>query len=163
MHLWLLYHATLMGHCELPRLHLFNFPPLSSLPQSPSHFHELPHLPSFYEVLLKIISSNLLILSQMNPSTGKCMHAQLLQSCPVCATPWTVGHQAPLSMEFSRQEDWSALPSPPPGHLPDPGIKPASLSAALASGFFTTSTTYTPALNPILRVLAYHEMIFTSL
>ena len=55
------------------------------------------------------------------------------------ATPWTVAHQAPLSMEFSRQEYWSGLPFPTPGHLPDPGIKPTSLeSPALAGGFLTT-------------------------
>ena len=39
------------------------------------------------------------------------------------ATPWTVGHQAPLSMEFSRQEYWSGLSFPSPGDLQDPGIK----------------------------------------
>ena len=43
------------------------------------------------------------------------------------AIPWTVAHQAALSMEFSRQEYWSALPFPSPGDLPDWGIKPASL------------------------------------
>ena len=42
------------------------------------------------------------------------------------ATPWTVAHQAPLSMRFSRQEYWSGLPCPPPGDLPDPGIEPTS-------------------------------------
>ena len=42
------------------------------------------------------------------------------------ATPWTVGHQAPLSMEFSRQEYWSGLPFPSPGFLPDSGIEPGS-------------------------------------
>ena len=42
------------------------------------------------------------------------------------AIPWTVAHQAPLSMEFSRQEYWSGLPFPSPGDLPDPGIKPRS-------------------------------------
>ena len=41
-------------------------------------------------------------------------------------TPWTVAHQAPLSMGFSRQEYWSGLPFPSPGDLPDPGIKPTS-------------------------------------
>ena len=41
-------------------------------------------------------------------------------------TPWTVGHQAPLSLEFSRQEYWSGLPFPSPGDLPNPGIKPMS-------------------------------------
>ena len=43
------------------------------------------------------------------------------------ATPWTVAHQAPLSMEFSRQENWSGLPFSSPGNLPNPGIEPASL------------------------------------
>ena len=55
---------------------------------------------------------------------------------------WTVAHQAPLSIGFSRQEFWSGLPFPSPGDLPDPGIEPASLmSPALADGFFTTSAT----------------------
>ena len=44
------------------------------------------------------------------------------------ATPWTVGHQAPLSMGFPRQEYWNGLPFPSPGDLPDPGIKPRSPS-----------------------------------
>ena len=58
-------------------------------------------------------------------------------------TPWTAAHQAPLSMGFSRQEYWSGLPGPPPGDLPDPGIKPTSLvSPVLAGRFFTTSTTW---------------------
>ena len=42
-------------------------------------------------------------------------------------TPWTVAHQAPLSMGFSRQEYWSELPFPPPGDLPNPGTQPLSL------------------------------------
>ena len=41
-------------------------------------------------------------------------------------TPWTVADQAPPSMGFSRQEYWSGLPFPPPGDLPNPGIKPGS-------------------------------------
>ena len=54
-------------------------------------------------------------------------------------TPWTVARQAPLSVAFSRQEDWSGLPCPPPGDLPDPGIKPTCLvSEALAGRFLTT-------------------------
>ena len=53
--------------------------------------------------------------------------------------PWTVAQQAPLSMEFFRQEYWSRWPFPTPGYFPDPGIKPVSLvSTALADGFFTT-------------------------
>ena len=60
------------------------------------------------------------------------------QSCPTLfVTPWAaVGHQAPLSMRFSRQEYWSGLPFLSPGDLPDPGIKP--VPSALAGGFSTT-------------------------
>ena len=51
--------------------------------------------------------------------------------------------QAPLSMGFSRQEDWSGLPCAPPGDLPDPRMEPASLiSPALAGRFFITSVTW---------------------
>jgi len=58
-------------------------------------------------------------------------------------TLWTVAHQAPLSVGFSRQEYWNELPCPPPRDLPNPGIEPTSLtSPALAGGFFTTSTTW---------------------
>ena len=53
------------------------------------------------------------------------------------AIPWTVAHQTPLSIEFSRQEYWSGLPFPSPENLPDPGIKPKSfLSPALGGWFF---------------------------
>ena len=56
------------------------------------------------------------------------------------ATPWTVAHQAPLSMEFSRQECWSGLPFPTPGDLSNPGIEPVSpVSSALVGRFFTTA------------------------
>ena len=48
-------------------------------------------------------------------------------------TLWTVAHQAPLSMGFSRQEYWSRLPCPPPGDLPDPRIKPVSLASSHGS------------------------------
>ena len=52
------------------------------------------------------------------------------------ATPWTVVHQAPLSMGFPRQDYRSGLSFPSPGHLPYPGIQP--LSPALAGRFFIT-------------------------
>ena len=50
-------------------------------------------------------------------------------------TPQTAAHQAPLFMEFSRQEKWNGLSFPPPGDFPDPEIEP--VSPALAGGFFT--------------------------
>ena len=58
-------------------------------------------------------------------------------------TPWTVAHQALLSMGLSRQEYWSGQPFLPPEDLPDQGIEPASLMPpALAGRFFTTSATW---------------------
>ena len=71
--------------------------------------------------------------SKIKPETGR----QYLQNTWVWmylslrlvqlfVTPWTVAHQGPLSMEFSRQEYWSRLPFPSPGDLPNPGIEPAS-------------------------------------
>ena len=50
----------------------------------------------------------------------------------LCATPWTVAHQPPLSMGFFRQEYWNGLLFPPPGDFPDPGTEPVSpMSPAL--------------------------------
>ena len=51
---------------------------------------------------------------------------EVAQSCLTFATPWTVAHQAPPSMGFSKQEYWSGLPFPSPGDLPDPGMEPGS-------------------------------------
>ena len=68
-----------------------------------------------------------------------CVSACSLSHIQLFVTPWTVACQAPLSMEFSRQEYWSGLPFTSPGDLPNPGIEPASLvSPALAGGFFTS-------------------------
>ena len=73
--------------------------------------------------------------SQLLPATGlllflrdqhfpiQCLRAQSLSGVWLFATLWTVAHQAPLSMEFSRLEYWSGLPFPSSGDLPDPGIK----------------------------------------
>ena len=58
-------------------------------------------------------------------------------------TLWTVARQASLSMRVSRQEYWSGLPFPPPGDLPNSGIKPVSpMSLALVGRFLTTSATW---------------------
>ena len=51
---------------------------------------------------------------------------KVTQSGPTLATPWTVAHEAPLSIGFSRQEYWSGLPFPSPGNLPNPGIESRS-------------------------------------
>ena len=68
-----------------------------------------------------------------------CLHAKLLLVVSDSSTLWTVAHQAPLSMRFSRQEYWCGLPVPPSRDLPDPGIESAfPMSPALAGRFFTT-------------------------
>ena len=73
---------------------------------------------------------------------------------------WTVAHQSPQSMGFSRQEYWSGLPFPPPGDLPDSGIEPVSLvSPVLAGGFFTTST----AWETLEHFLGHLEKLFIYL
>ena len=74
------------------------------------------------------------------PRKIACMSAQPLSH--IAATPWTIAHQAPLSMGFSRQEYWSWLPFLPPGNLPDPGIEPDLVSLALAGRVFPTSATW---------------------
>ena len=62
---------------------------------------------------------------------------------PLFVALWTAARQAPLSVGSSRQEYWSGLPCPPLGDLPDPDIKPMSLtSPALAGRFFTASATW---------------------
>ena len=76
-------------------------------------------------------------------------------SCYVVSTsfaiPWTLACQTPPSIGFPRQEHWSGLPFPSPGHFPDPRIKPESL--ALAGGFFTTEPLGKPFLlcKPAIR------------
>ena len=71
-------------------------------------------------------------------------------------TPWTVACQVPLSMEFSRQEDWSGLPFSSPRDLPDSGIKPAF--PAIAGRFFTTEAPGQPiyVISGLLFVFPLH-------
>ena len=64
------------------------------------------------------------------------------QSAWLFATPWTVTHQAPPSMGFSRQEYWSGLPCPPPGDLPHSGMGPRSLMSPTLAGGFLGSLCY---------------------
>ena len=67
------------------------------------------------------------------------MPAQLLSRVRLFVTLWTAARQAPLSMEFFKQEHWSRLPFPPLGDLPNPGIEPKPtflVFPVLAGGFF---------------------------
>ena len=65
-----------------------------------------------------------------------------IRLCPILVTTWTVTHQAPLSVGFSRQEYSSGLPCPPPGDHSNPGIEPSCLiPPSVADVLFTTSAT----------------------
>ena len=82
---------------------------------------------------------------------------------PTCfqLSPMNCSHQAPLSMEFSKQAYWSGLPFPTPGDLPDPGIELASLVAPTLTGKFFTNTATWEALKGFwdivyLRCLSYN-------
>ena len=74
--------------------------------------------------------------SETQTTNGMVAWLIILSCVQFFVTPWTVAHQAALSMGFSRQEYLSGLPFPPVGDVSDPGTTPASL--ALAGGFFTT-------------------------
>ena len=82
----------------------------------------------------------------INPRVLLCYAVLSHFSCVrLFVTLWTIAHQAPLSIGFSRQEHWSGFPCPPPGDLPDPGIKLTSfMSPVLAGGFFTSATWEAP-------------------
>ena len=73
---------------------------------------------------------------QLNQSAIQFSSVQLLSYVRLFATPWTITHQALLSMGFPRQEYWNGLSCPPPGDLSDLGIE--FTSPALTGGFFTT-------------------------
>ena len=71
-------------------------------------------------------------------NTVWCAHVLMCIHAQHSATSWTVAHQTPLTMGFSRQEYWTGLPFLPPGNLLDPWMKPLSLvSPELTSGFCT--------------------------
>ena len=72
-----------------------------------------------------------------------CVCLSASQTCPTLCDLMDCSHQAYLSMKFSRQEYWSGYPFPTPGDLPDPGIKPTSLSSPVLAGrFFTISANW---------------------
>ena len=83
----------------------------------------------------------------------------VLSCVQVFATLRSVGHQARLSMEFSRQEYCSGLPFPFPGNLPNPGIKPVSpASPAVAGRFFTIGPPGKPSVDK--KIYIYDQSQF---
>ena len=78
-------------------------------------------------------------------------HACTLSRVQLFATPGTVAHQLPLSMEFSRQEYWNRLPLATPGALPDSGIEPTFLTSAALAGSFSNSATWKASPDGLLH------------
>ena len=105
----------------------------------------------FYALVIICFISN----GKMRAYTTMCMsshfsHIQLFM------TIWTVARHAPLFMGFSRQENWSGLPCPPLGNLPNPGTEHVSFrSPALAGRFFVTSTTWEALCNNTREYLCH--------
>ena len=81
-----------------------------------------------YLAELKFLNSPLLSPRGSFGRLCACTLSRSVMSCSF-ATPRTVVQQAPLSMNFPRQEYWSGLSFPPPGNPPDTGIKPVSLAS----------------------------------
>ena len=101
---------------------------------SPSISHEVMGPDAILTKYLTVLPSN--------PFFPLCVCAQSMSCVQLLATPWTVAHQAPLSMGFHRQDYWSRLIFPTTGDLHNPGMGPVSLEFhALAGRFFTTNTT----------------------
>ena len=100
-------------------------------------------------------SSSQCVFSVLEPSLIYIPVSVCLLSCVwLFAAPWTIAHQVPLLMEFSRQEYWNRLPFPTPGDLPEPGIEPVSpASPAVAGRFFTTSPSGKPGMERHLAFL----------
>ena len=95
----------------------------------------LSYTPGYNPMLLCFVAQVILALATRN---GVCVFKLARTCCPSCVCMLScvrlfVTHQAPLSMEFSRQEYWSGLPFPSPGDFPDPGIESGSLTLQAVS------------------------------
>ena len=89
-----------------------------------------------------------------------CACVQFLSHFQIFVTPWTVARQAPLSMGFSRQEHWSGLLCPPPRDLPDPGVKPMSVTSPASAGrFFTTGSVIPGSISQFLQRFESHYLV----
>ena len=103
----------------------------------------------------------------MRKSGAENLHVKSLSRVRLFATPWTVAHQAPPSMGFSRQEYWSGLPFPSPGDFPNPGIEPRS--PALQADALTSEppefsfTGTTPQIGAkVIRSIQFLQIITSS-
>ena len=101
---------------------------------------------------------------QSSPFIPTCVRAQLPSASDSLWPPWTVAHQAPLSMGFSRQEYWSGFPFPTSGDLLDPRVEPVSLvSPALAGRYTTAPPGKPPSTIPTYKVLMTRPALLSLL
>ena len=114
-------------------------PACRSMTLQPPHLLKLNHftyMPMYLYISVSTLSVSVISTSLLIPTpvlvaiptlispVGYCLSdggGLVAKTCPTLATPWTVAHKAPLSIEFSRQEYWSGLPFPSPGDLPNQG------------------------------------------
>ena len=115
-----------------------------------AHLNEVQHYVQLNKMSLHMSISISIYLYRYTYIVKVLSHVQLF------VTPWTVAHQAPLSMGFSRQEQWSGLSFPSPGDLPDLGIKPRS--PALQADALTSEPTGKPIQ---IYIYTHYVYIFT--
>ena len=145
----------LLGRPQVPQV-LTEAPSRKDIPFLPWHFlkdltvaHRVTKRDSFKFTVPETKSSVLYMLLCVCVCVCVCVFSFSVISDSF-VIPWTVAHQAPLSMGFYQQVYWNELPFPSPGDFPDPRIEP--LSPALAGGFFTTE----PPGKPFIRAHRKH-------
>ena len=106
-------------------------------------------------VLLRLLSLAVFNKSLRRLLAPRPCVCQLLSCVQLFGTPWTVAHQAPLSMGFPRQEYWSGLPFPSPGYLLNPGIEP--VSPALQADSLLSEPAEKPIKMNIYRNMNHHR------
>ena len=92
----------------------------------PGQLENISLLPQIKLKVLFPVETKKCWLHSLDQHLGQLVHVSCSVVSNSCVTLWSVARQAPLSMEFSRQEYWSGLAFTSPGDLPNPGIKPGS-------------------------------------
>ena len=113
-----------------------------------------------------LIQNNNFILSLIHLHVCMNIHAQLLSHVRLFVTPWMVAHQAPLTMGFSRQENWRSLPFPPPGIFRTQGSNPSLLHCrwilyhwTIWEAPFTCLSYCSFSFNSYFNILCFYKII----
>ena len=175
---FILYHPFLLFPSIFPRIRVFSielalsirWPKYWNFSFSISPSNENSGLISFrvdwfdllavQATLTIILVSNLTYSAQLIPVLLK-VKVKSLSPVWLFVTPWTVTHQTPQSMEFSRQEYWSGLPLPSPGDLPNPGTEPGS-PALQADALPSEPPGKPPVILTLFRIISPTYTLWTS-